>query len=126
MATGILSVAAGNHHYRQISETMGVLASLGLVVLVVLVIVTHRFVHWDLKDPDVTLRLFTFVAACAVRDSRLASQLVLAQALGAVALVSWLVLIVLSLRNMSVCAWSGLRDRTHGAWELASVGTSGL
>jgi tellurite resistance protein TehA-like permease len=40
MATGILSVAAGNHHYRQISETMGVLASLGLVVLVALVIVT--------------------------------------------------------------------------------------
>ena len=40
MATGILSVAAGNHHYRQISETMGALASLGLVVLVALVIVT--------------------------------------------------------------------------------------
>ena len=35
-------------------------------------------------------------------------------------------LIVLSTRNMSACAWSGLRDRAHGAWELASVGTSGL
>ena len=29
MATGILSIAAGNHHYLRISETMGVLASLG-------------------------------------------------------------------------------------------------
>jgi tellurite resistance protein TehA-like permease len=126
MATGISSIAAGNHHYRQISEAMGVLASLGLVVLVALVIVTHRFTHWDLRDPDVTLRLFTFVAACAVLDSRLASQRVLQQALGVVALVSWLALIVLSARNMSACAWSELRDRAHGAWELASVGTSGL
>lgn len=126
MATGILSIATANHHYREISETMRVLASLGLVVLVVLVIVTHRFAHWDLTDPDVTLRLFTFVAACAVLDSQLASQAVLVQALGVVALVSWLVLIVLSTRNMSACAWSGLRDRAHGAWELASVGTSGL
>src|ERR1700758_4699738 len=75
---------------------MGVLASLGLVVLVALVIVTHWFAHWDLKDPDVTLRLFTFVAACAVLDSRLVSQPVLAQALGVVALVSWLALVVLS------------------------------
>jgi len=126
MATGILSIAAANHHYDQISETMGVLASLALVVLVALVIVTHRFAHWDLKDPDVTLRLFTFVAACAVLDSRVASQPVLVQTLGVVALVSWIVLIVLSARNMSACGWSGLRDRAHGAWELASVGTSGL
>lgn len=126
MATGILSIAAANHRYRQISETMGVLASLGLVVLVALVIVTHRHAHWDLKDPDVTLRLFTFVAACAVLDSRLTSRPVVVQALGVVALVAWLVLIVLSARNMSACGWSGLRDRAHGAWELASVGTSGL
>jgi tellurite resistance protein TehA-like permease len=126
MATGILSIAAGNHHYLRISDTLGVLASLGLVVLVVLVIVRRRFVVWDLKDPDVTLRLFTFVAACAVLDSRLASQPVLVRVLGVVALVSWLALIVLSARNMSVYAWSGLRDRAHGAWELASVGTSGL
>jgi tellurite resistance protein TehA-like permease len=126
MATGILSVAAANHHYRQISETMGILASLGLVVLVALVIVTRRFAHWDLKDPDVTLRLFTFVAACAVLDSRLASQPVLMQAVGVVAVASWLVLTVLSARNMAAGTWSGLRDHAHGAWELASVGTSGL
>lgn len=130
MATGIVSVAAGNHHYVEISETMGVLASLGLVVLVALVFVTgaakRGIALWDLKDPDVTLRLFTFVAACAVLDSRLASQRVLALVLGVVALSFWLVLIVLSARNMSARPWAALRDRAHGAWELASVGTSGL
>ncbi|HUH69096.1 MAG TPA: tellurite resistance/C4-dicarboxylate transporter family protein [Mycobacterium sp.] len=126
MATGILSIAAGNHHYLRISETMGVLASLGLVVLVFLVIVRRRLARWDLADPDVTLRLFTFVAACAVLDSRLQSQRVLVRVLGVVALVSWLVLIVLSARNMSAVSWSALRERAHGAWELASVGTSGL
>jgi tellurite resistance protein TehA-like permease len=74
MATGILSIAAGDHRYLQISETMGVLASLGLVVLIALVIATRRHAHWDLRDPDVTLRLFTFVASCAVLDSRLTSR----------------------------------------------------
>ncbi|WP_407687202.1 TDT family transporter [Mycobacterium sp. HUMS_1102779] len=62
MATGVLSVAAENHHYPGISETTGVLASLGLLVLVALVLFRRRSVRWDLHDPDVTLRLFTFVA----------------------------------------------------------------
>jgi tellurite resistance protein TehA-like permease len=126
MATGILSVAAAQHEYRQISEMLGILATLGLAVLVVLVIVTRRFAAWDLKDPDVTLRLFTFVAACAVLDSRLADEPSLVWALGLAALVSWLVLIALSARNMTSRPFSALRDDAHGAWELASVGTSGL
>jgi len=126
MATGILSVAAANHHYLQISVAMAVLASLGLVVLVTLVIVTRRFAHWDLNDPDVTLRLFTFVVACTVLGVRLESQPVLVCALGAVALASWLVLIVLNARNMLASRWPELRDGAHGAWELASVGTCGL
>jgi tellurite resistance protein TehA-like permease len=129
MATGVLSIAASRHHYVRISETMGVLASLGLVILValvVLLILTRRLSAWDLKDPDVTLRLFTFVAACAVLDSRLAALPVLVRVLGVTALLSWLVLAALSARNMSVRSWSALRDQVHGAWELASVGTSGL
>ncbi len=126
MATGILSVAANDHHYVRISQAMGVLASLVLVVLVVLVVVRRHLAMWDLKDPDVTLRLFTFVAACAVLDSRLDSHRVLVRVLGVVALTSWLVLIVLSARNMSAHSWSALRDRARGVWELASVGSSGL
>jgi tellurite resistance protein TehA-like permease len=130
MATGILSIAARNHHYSRISETLGVIASLGLLILVVLIAVTaaikRRIVTWNLTDPDVTLRLFAFVAACAVLDSRVASHPVVARILGATALLSWLVLIGLTARNMSACRWTVLRDHAHGAWELASVGTSGL
>jgi tellurite resistance protein TehA-like permease len=126
MATGIVSIAAGKHHYVQISEILGILASLGLVVLLALVILTRRFSVWDLRNPDVTLRLFTFVAACAVLDSRLATERVLVWVLGVVALLSWLVLIVLATRNMLARGWTALRDGARGAWELASVGTSGL
>jgi tellurite resistance protein TehA-like permease len=126
MATGILSVAAGNHRYAVLSETLGVITSVGLVVLVVAVVATRAFTRWDTTDPDITLRLFTFVAACAVLDSRLAAQPVLVWVLGGVAMAAWLVLIVLNARNMGARRWSQLRDGAHGAWELASVGSSGL
>lgn len=130
MATGILSIAARNHHYWRVSGTLGILASLVLLVLVALVVAgvltKHRVTNWNLRDPDVTLRLFTFVAACAVLDSRLTSHPVVAWVLGGIALSGWLVLIVLTGRNMSMRSWPALRDHAHGAWELASVGTSGL
>jgi tellurite resistance protein TehA-like permease len=130
MATGVLSIAARDHHYSRISGALGIVASLGLLILVVLVLATaaikRRIVIWDVTGPDVTLRMFTFVAACAVLDSRVASHPVVARILGAVALSSWLVLIVLTARNMSTTRWVELRDHAHGAWELASVGTSGL
>lgn len=126
MATGILSIAARDHRYLAISDALGVLATLGLLALIGLVIVARALGSWDLRDPDVTLRLFTFVAACAVLDSRLASHRIVLQGLGVVALTVWLVLLALTARNMSAGRWAGLRDRAHGAWELASVGTSGL
>ena len=130
MATGILSIAARNHYYAKLSDTLGVTASLGLVVLVVAVVVaavaTRRRLFWDSTDPDVTLRLFTFVAACAVLDTRFSSNLVVLRILGVVAFSAWLILMVLTTRNMSAHRWVALRDRAHGAWELASVGTSGL
>jgi len=130
MATGILSVAARNHHYPRVSDTLGVLATFGLVILIALVVATaavkRRIAIWNLADPGVTLRLFTFVAACAVLDNRLASHPVVAGVLGTVALSSWLVLIALTARNMSAHRWAALRDQAHGGWELASVGTSGL
>ncbi|MGH3563361.1 MAG: tellurite resistance/C4-dicarboxylate transporter family protein [Mycobacterium sp.] len=130
MATGILSIGAHNHHYVWISETLGVIATLGLVILAALVVVAavsrRGIAFWDLTDPDVTLRLFTFAAACAVLDSRLEHHRVVVRILGAIALSSWLVLSVLTARNMSRRGWTALRDHAHGAWELASVGTSGL
>ncbi|KLO46320.1 tellurite resistance/C4-dicarboxylate transporter family protein [Mycobacterium nebraskense] len=130
MATGILSIAAHNHRYSWISDTLGVIATIGLVLLVALVVAAavgrRRTLRWDLTDPDVTLRLFTFVAACAVIDTRLSSNVWVLRVLGAVGLCSWLVLIGVSARNMLARRWAALRDHAHGAWELASVGTSGL
>ncbi|GFG86688.1 MAG: tellurite resistance/C4-dicarboxylate transporter family protein [Mycolicibacter algericus] len=124
MATGILSIAARNHQYWWLSDTLGVLAT-GL--LVVLGAVAARAVtRWDLRDPDVTLRLFTFVAACAVLDSRLVTHPVVVRMLGAIALTAWLVLLILTCRNLAAGGRVALRGSAHGAWELASVGTSGL
>jgi tellurite resistance protein TehA-like permease len=130
MATGILSIAARDHRYMRISEMLDILAALGLISLVAAVVVTvaakHRISVWDLEDPDVTLRLFTFVAACAVLASRLVSHPTVTRTLGALGLLSWLVLVGLTARNMAARRWRVLRDHAHGAWELASVGTSGL
>ncbi len=130
MATGIVSIAARDHHYTMLSRVLGTVASLGLAVLVVVVIAaavgTGRKLFWDTADPDVTLRMFTFVAACAVLDTRLSFNSAMLRALGVIALLAWLVLIVLTARNMSAHRWTALRDHAHGAWELASVGTSGL
>ncbi|MBO0864734.1 MAG: tellurite resistance/C4-dicarboxylate transporter family protein [Mycobacterium sp.] len=130
MATGILSIAARNHQYSKLSDALGVTASLGLAVLVVAVVVAavaqRRRLFWDLRDPDVTLRLFTFVAACAVLDTRLSFNLSVLRILGIVAVSAWLVLMVLTARNMAAHRWVALRDHVQGAWELGSVGTSGL
>ncbi|MBS9532480.1 tellurite resistance/C4-dicarboxylate transporter family protein [Mycobacterium sp. M1] len=124
MATGILSIAARNHHYPWISDALGVLATALLAVLVVLVLA--RRPAWDLHAPDVTLRLFTFVAACAVLDSRLVAHPVVVRGLGVLALAAWLTLAWLTVRAMRSRTWAQLRAHAHGAWELASVGTSGL
>jgi Voltage-dependent anion channel len=60
-----------------------------------------------------------------VLDTRLSANLAMLRVLGIVAFSAWLVLIMLSVRNMSAHRWTALRDDAHGAWELASVGTSG-
>ncbi|HEU0191100.1 MAG TPA: tellurite resistance/C4-dicarboxylate transporter family protein [Mycobacterium sp.] len=129
MATGILSIAARDHHYRWISDTLGGLATVGMAVLVLLVTgmaVSRRTAIWDLRDPDTILRLFSFVAACAVLDSRLTVHPAVVVCLGVVALLSWLTLGALAVRAMAARSWAALRDEAHGAWELGSVGTSGL
>ena len=42
------------------------------------------------------------------------------------ALQGWLSLAPMVFRGMRKLGWTGLRDRARGAWELASVATSGL
>jgi hypothetical protein len=80
---------------------------------------------WDLTNLDVSLRLCTYIAACAVVGARLAEHRIVLWALAGMALQGWLSLAPMVARRM----WrdrGGLRGRAHGGWELASVATSGL
>lgn len=129
MATGIVSVSAQDHHYRWISAALAAVAVLSLAVTVVLVVVNsvvHQRFPFALGDPDVTVRLFTFVAACAVLGARFEAHPAVIWSLAAVAWLGWLVLSPLAIRGMWLHRWTGLRDRAHGAWELVSVATAGL
>ncbi|WP_234783597.1 tellurite resistance/C4-dicarboxylate transporter family protein [Mycolicibacterium celeriflavum] len=126
MATGIVSIAATDHGLVYVSDGLAVVAVVGLVVLIAAAGVMWRGRPPDLSDPDVTFGLFTFVAACAVLDNRLTSISAVLWTLGVLAVVAWLVLSALTARNLAARSWKELQERARGAWELASVGTSGL
>jgi tellurite resistance protein TehA-like permease len=129
MATGIVSVSALDHHYRWISTPLALVAALTLLVMVAffcLSTVAHQGFPFAMGDPDVVVRLFTFVAACAVLGARFEAFAPAIWSLAAIAWLAWLVLAPLMIRAMWPHRWVGLRDRAHGAWELASVATSGL
>jgi tellurite resistance protein TehA-like permease len=126
MATGIVSIAGADHGYRWISGGLAVLAAVALPVLVVVAALSWRRAPLDIRDPDVMLRLFTYVAACAVLGARLAEHRIVLWVLAALALQAWLTLAPVVARRTWTHRWTGLRDRAHGAWELASVATSGL
>lgn len=126
MATGIVSIAAADHGYPAISGGLGVLAAAGLVILIAVAVIRWPKDPPDVADADVTVRLFTFVAACAVLDSRYTSIPGVLWTLSVLAATAWLVLGVLLVRNFAQCRWRELRENARGAWELPSVGTSGL
>jgi hypothetical protein len=126
MATGIVSIAAVDHGYRAISDVLIVLAAVALPVLIVAAATAWRRESWDLTNLDVSLRLCTYIAACAVVGARLAEHRVVLWVLAGMALQGWLSLAPLVARRMWRDRGAGLRDRAHGGWELASVATSGL
>ena len=126
MATGIVSVAAADHGYRMISDGLVILAAVALALLVVLAATAWRRDPLDMRDPDLLVRLFTFVAAWAVLGSRLAVHHVVLWVCAGIALSGWLSLAPALARRMWPLRWTGLRDRARGVWELASVATSGL
>jgi tellurite resistance protein TehA-like permease len=70
--------------------------------------------------------MFTYVAACAVLGARLAEYRIALWILATLALQFWLTLTPVVIRRMWRIRWIGLRDCSHGAWELASVATSGV
>ncbi|CAN5564644.1 tellurite resistance/C4-dicarboxylate transporter family protein [soil metagenome] len=125
MATGIVSIAAADHGYRWISW---VLAGVATVALPVLMALSVRSVGnlFTVKDPDVLVRLFSYVAACAVLGARFAANHLALWIFAGMALQGWLSLAPAVGRRMWKHRWVGLRDRAHGAWELASVATSGV
>jgi tellurite resistance protein TehA-like permease len=124
MATGIVSIAAADHGFSVISEVLIVVAAVTLPVLMVMVARVWR--EFDMRDPNVALSLFTYVAACAVVGARLAEHRIVLWVLAGMALQGWLSLMPLASRSMWRHGSTGLRDRAHGGWELAAVATSGL
>lgn len=130
MATGIISIAANDHHYRLISDTLGVLATaalIGLVLLVVLELIARRtFAFAHLDDPDSALRMFTFVAAAAVLAARVDARSPLFWVLAAAAVAAWLVVSPIALRGIATRDLTQLRGSARGAWLLASVATCGV
>ena len=124
MATGIVSIAAADHGFSVISEILIVVAAVTLPVLMVMVARAWR--EFDMRDPNVTLPLFTYIAACAVVGARLADHRIVLWVLAGMALQGWLSLMPLAVRSMWRHRWTGLRDRARGGWELAAVATSGL
>jgi tellurite resistance protein TehA-like permease len=88
--------------------------------------IAWRRESWDLTNLGVSLRLCTYIAACAVVGARLAEHRVVLWVLAGMALQGWLSLAPVVVRRMWRERGAGLRDRAHGGWELASVATSGL
>jgi tellurite resistance protein TehA-like permease len=93
---------------------------------VVAAAIAWRRESWDLTNLDVSLRLFTYIAACAVVGARLAEHRVVLWVLAGMALQGCLSLAPVVVRRMWRERGAGLRDRAHGGRELASVATSGL
>jgi tellurite resistance protein TehA-like permease len=91
-----------------------------------MVMVARVWREFDMRDPNVALSLFTYVAACAVVGARLAEHRIVLWVLAGMALQGWLSLMPLASRSMWRHGSTGLRDRAHGGWELAAVATSGL
>lgn len=118
MATGIVSIAAEDHGFHRISD---VLAVVSVAVLAGLVLAAVLRLRPDFGDHDAPIQMLTFVAACAVVETRLGWW-----PLGVVALLGWLLVMPLVVRNMWRYRGTGLRDRARGGGELVSVATSGL
>jgi tellurite resistance protein TehA-like permease len=130
MATGIVSVAAEDHHYWRIGIVLATLASVIFVMLTIglgLRILTRSgIVVAQSTDPDVALRMFTFVAGASVLGVVWRRHPVAVWVLGVLSLIGWLVLVPLGVRDVRSRPRTDLRDHAHGAWLLVSVATSGM
>lgn len=130
MATGIVAIAARDHAYRWIDLALVVIATTTFVLLgvglAVKVITEPGSAVGQVTDPDVALRLFTSVAACAVLAARFAAHPTVVWGCGAAGAAAWLVLTPLAVSDVRSRPRTDLRDHAHGAWLLPSVATAGL
>lgn len=130
MATGIVAIAARDHGYRRLDLVLTAIAVAAFVVLIaglaLRVAARPASAFGEVGDPDVALRLFTFVAACAVLSTRLSGHARTVDAVDAAAAIGWLILVPIATRDVCSRPRGELRDHAHGAWLLASVATSGL
>ena len=130
MATGIVSIAARDHAYPLLDLALAGLATATFLLLVAVVVLRlfqrPRSTVSHTRRPDVTLRMFTFVAACTVLGARFRTDHAAAWAFAAAAAVAWLILGPLAVRDVWSRPRAELREHAHGAWLLASVATSGL
>lgn len=130
MATGIVAVAARDHAYARIDVALTVVTLVALVLLVIgaglrLTVSPASTVRLA-RDPDVALRLFTFVAACTVVGARFAAHPAVVRLLAVVSAGGWVMLIPLAVRDVRARTPAQLRDHAHGSWLLISVATAGL
>jgi len=130
MATGIVSIAAYYHQYWRLGLALSILAvvafaALGLSFLAWMATRPAR-VAVLVRDPDVALQMFTFVAACAVLGARWDDHPAVVWLLGGLALAAWLVLAPLAAVDVGSRSGTDLREHAHGAWLLPSVATAGL
>jgi tellurite resistance protein TehA-like permease len=130
MATGIVSIAADDHGYWRLGIALSILAGVAFAVLglgfLLWVATRPARVVTVTRDPDVALRMFTFVAACAVLAVRWGDHPALGWLLGGLALAAWLVLAPLAVVDVGSRPGAELREHVHGAWLLPSVATAGL
>ncbi|TWP33828.1 tellurite resistance/C4-dicarboxylate transporter family protein [Leekyejoonella antrihumi] len=130
MATGIVAIAARDHRYNAIDDSLTAVAVLAFIVL-------SFAAAWHLlrapvqavrqaRSPEVAMSSFAFVAACAVLAARLTGQHVVTQILGGAAVLGWLVLAPLATSDVRSRPIRGLRQNAHGGWLLPSVATAGL
>jgi tellurite resistance protein TehA-like permease len=130
MASGIVSVAALDHEYFTISVALFAVAFVAFVVLgvgfVIRALTAAQHVIRFTRDPDVAVRMFTFVAACTMLDARWKASGLIGYTLGGLAVVGWLVLVPLAVADIASRPATQLRDSAHGVWLLPSVATSGL
>src|SRR5579884_756193 len=130
MASGIVAIAAFDHQYWRIGMGLKGLATVVYVLLgvgfVLRAVTQPRRVLRLTRDPDVALRMFTFVAACAVLASIWQEHPAAEWALAGLALAGWLVLAPLAVVDIRSRPVDELRDHAHGAWLLPSVATQGL